>query len=123
MFHSLQINVNHALVSEENLGKYHYFQIIDNNILDELIATLAICGALIVAFTKESKEDEYIQKMRLDSLIWATILSYLILILIILFVYDFSFFTALVVNMLTIPMIFIIRFNWLLHKSQLNNEE
>lgn len=108
-----------AAVGEEALGKNYFFKIIENNILDELIAIVAIIGALIVAFTKETIEDEFIQKMRLDSLMWATIISYAVLVLIILFVYDISFFTALLVNMLTIPIIFIARFKWLLHRSKI----
>lgn len=94
-----------------------YFTFVENNFFDELIGLLLIVGGLLIAFSKQKIEDEFIVKLRLDSLLWATYINYIILIFSILFIYDMSFFYVLVANMFTILILFIIRFNWLLYKS------
>jgi hypothetical protein len=112
-------------VAKDNLFGPTYLVVMENNILDELACILFILGALLVAFSKEQAEDEYIAQIRLASLVWATYVNYAILILAILFVYDFTFFWVLVFNMFTLLTFFLIRFNWALYraKKQLAHEE
>lgn len=97
----------------------------ENNFLDESSSILAILGALFIAFSKEKSEDEFISKIRLKSLVWATYTNYAILILAILFVYDINFFFILIFNMFTLLVFFLIHFNWALYKlkNQTNDEE
>lgn len=95
-----------------------FFKIIENNILDEIIAVLILIGAIFVAFSKEKHEDEYISKIRLESLVWATYFNYAVLLLALIFVYNLVFFWVLVFNIFTILFFFIIRFNWALKKSK-----
>ena len=66
-------------------------------------------------------EDEFIMKLRLESLVWAVYVNYAILILTILFVYELHFFSILVFNMFTLLIFFAIRFNLLLKRA--NTEE
>lgn len=94
-----------------------YFTFIENNLMDEMVELLLIIGGLLVAFSKNKEEDEFISKLRLESLLWATYINYSILIFSILFIYNISFFYVLVANMFTILLLFIIRFNWVLFKS------
>lgn len=88
-----------------------FFQIIENSIVDELSALAIIIGGLFVGFSKEKIEDEFIYKLRKDSLVWAIIFNYIVLALTIIFVYELSFFNILVYNMFTPLLFFIIRFN------------
>lgn len=101
------------------------FSFIKNNIYDEITALLLIIGPIFIAFSREKSEDEYISKIRLESLVWATYVNYSIVILAILFIYNFGFIWVLISNMFTILFFFIIRFNWTLYRSkkQLRNEE
>ncbi len=99
-----------------------FFQITENSILDELIALAIIAGGLLVGFTREKVEDEYIYKLRKDSLVWAIIFNYAILILTIIFVYELAFFDVLVFNMFTPLLFFIFRFNFLKLRS-ISHEE
>lgn len=103
----------------------NYFSFVENNISDEIASSFLIIGALLIAFSKERYEDEFISKIRLESLVWATYINYAILILSIVFVYEFAFFWVLVFNMFTLLIFFIIRFNWLIYKSknQIQDEE
>lgn len=99
-----------------------FFKIIDNSILDELITLAIIIGGLLVGFTKEKVEDEFIYKLRKDSLVWALIFNYAVLIFATIFIYDFVFFDVLVFNMFTPLVFFVFRFNFLKYKS-ISHEE
>lgn len=87
-----------------------------NNIFSEIIGILIIISSLMVAFSKEVHEDEFIAKIRLESLVWATYINYAILILGLFFVYGIGFYWVMIFNMFTILLIFIIRFNWAVYK-------
>ena len=118
----LSINVL-SIYSESILGNEKgFFKITENSILDELIALAIIIGGLLVGFTKEKVEDEFIYKLRKDSLVWAIIFNYAVLAFAIIFVYELTFFDVLVFNMFTPLVFFVFRFNFLKHKS-LSHEE
>ncbi len=110
---------NHDSIFDSNRG---YFKIVEDSIVDEIIALAIIIGGLVVGFTREKVEDEFIYKLRKDSLVWAIIANYIILMLAILFVYGFTFFDVLVFNMFTPLLFFIVRFNFLKLKSDSNEE-
>lgn len=109
-----------AIFSDAN-----FFSFSENNVLDEISSILLIIGALLIAFSKEKSEDEFISKIRLESLVWATYINYVFLILAIIFVYEMTFFWVLVFNMFILLVFFLIRFNWALYKSknQISDEE
>ncbi len=105
-----------------NLFKEDIFLgMLDNNILDEILGVLMVLGSVIVAFSKEVDEDEFISKIRLESLVWAVYLNYAILLLAILFVYGLSFLWVMIFNMFTILIFFIIRFNWQIRKMRIKS--
>lgn len=99
-------------------NQWKFFNIIENNLTNEIAAILFIVAAWFVAFSKEKVEDEYISKIRLDALLWATYISYAFLIFCFIFVYDFLFFRFMTVSLFSILIIFIIRFNILLYRSK-----
>jgi uncharacterized protein YacL len=96
-----------------------------NNVSDEIAAILIIVGGILVAFSKTKEEDEYITKIRMESLIWATYVNYIVLLLAVIFVFDIGFFNVMIVNMFTILIFFIIRFHFVLFKTNkaLRHEE
>lgn len=114
-----------AFANETIFKDTSYFSFLENNILDELSCILMIIGMIFLAFSREKLEDEFISKIRLESLVWATYVNYGILILAILLVYNMSFFWVLIFNMFTLLTFFLLRFNWALFttKNQLGHEE
>jgi len=105
-------------------GKPTYFGIIENNITNEILMIVLIISGLLVAFSREKIEDEMVEKIRLDSLVWATYFNYTLLLIAILFLYESSFFTAMSVNIASLLLFFIIRFNWMLYKTnKLSSDE
>lgn len=111
-----------SIYSDPFIGNPGFFKIIENSILDELISILIIVGGLIVGFSKEKVEDEFIYKLRTNSLVWAIIFNYAVLLFTILFVYDMTFFNVLIFNMFTPLVFFVFRFNFLNYKSQSHDE-
>jgi len=119
----LQVKVL-SIFNEESLfgEKPGFFKIIKNSIVDELIALTIIIGGLLVGFTKEKVEDEFIYRLRTDSLVWALLFNCFVLILTILFVFNFTFLHVMIFNMFTPLVFFIIRFNFLKFKSDSHEE-
>jgi hypothetical protein len=105
-----------AIFINEFFGERKFFGVVENNVMDEILSVLLIISSTIVAFSKEKSEDEYISKIRLESLVWAVYVNYGILLITILFVYGLSFWTVMIFNMFTVLLFFIIRFNWQLLK-------
>ena len=94
------------------------FEWSENSIEDELASVLLIFGGLIVAFSKMKDEDEFISKIRLESLVWATWINYVILFIAVLFVFDMPFFNVMMVNMFTVLILFIFKFHYEVAKSK-----
>ena len=112
---SLDFNVP-AIFIDELFGDKHFFGIVNNNILNEILGVLTLLSSLLVAFSKEESEDEYISKIRLESLIWAVYFNYAILLISFVLIFDLAFLWVMIFNMFTIFFFFIIRFNWQIYK-------
>jgi hypothetical protein len=106
-----------ALMNEELLENTTYFSIISKNVVPTAIGVLFIIGALLVSFSKEKLEDEFIAEIRQSSLLWAVLVNYILLLLAFVFIYGLAFMNVMIYNMFTILIIFIIRFNYILYKS------
>jgi Ca2+/Na+ antiporter len=100
-------------------------KIVDTDLFDEITGILLIVGLIFLGFAKEKVEDEFISKIREESLVWSTYFNYFILILAIIFCYDMAFYWVMVFNMFTLLIFFIVRFNWVLFRSknQIKDEE
>jgi hypothetical protein len=88
-----------------------------HNLTATIAGILFLTGALMVAFAREKNEDEFISRKRLESLLWAAIINYTILMFCFLFFYGFGFMYVMIFNMFTILILFIIRFNYVLYRS------
>ena len=118
----LKVNVLSIYGKDALFGERGFFKIIENSILDEIIALCIIIGGLLVGFSRERIEDEFVYKLRKDSLVWAIIFNYIVLIFAVIFIYNFTFFDVLVFNMFTPLLFFVFRFNFLKLKSSHNEE-
>ncbi len=93
-----------GLFSEEN---YSY--------IEEILFTGWAVSLLFIAFAREKIEDEYVQTLRLQSLQWAVLANAALLLIANWSLYGEHFFRVMVYNMLTVLIIFIIRFHYVLH--------
>lgn len=87
-----------------------------NELTDEILGAGLIIGLMMLAFSKEKIEDEFVGKMRLESLLWAVYVNYILLILTFFFVYGNPFLDVIIYNMYTILIFFIGRFNFLMYR-------
>ncbi|MEI8058920.1 MAG: hypothetical protein WCG67_02085 [Ferruginibacter sp.] len=106
-----------AIANDASFGHYKYFTVVYTNITNTVIGSAFIIGAMLVSFSKEKNEDEYIAELRLSSLLWAVCCSYLLLLIAFILVYGTPFMDVMVYNMFTTLIIFITRFNYLLYKN------
>lgn len=105
-----------AIFLYELIGEKQLIGMVSNNILNEILGVLIIVSSLMVAFSKEKLEDEYISTIRLESLVWAVYVNYGILLFSFLFIFDISFLWVMIFNMFTVLLFFIVRFNWQISK-------
>jgi hypothetical protein len=108
-----------ALYNDEILGDKSHFGIISTDITNTLVGVFFILGAMMVGFSKEKQEDEYVANLRLSSLMWAVWVNYVLLLLSFIFIYGMGFFHVMIYNMFTVLIIFIGRFNVILLKNKM----
>ncbi len=119
----LTFNTFAIFYDKENMS-VGFLSIVNDNLTNEIVAVLFLTGALLVMFSKEKNEDEYIASIRLNALLWSVLVNYILLIFMFVFVYGFIFLNVMVYNMFTTLIIFIFRFNYILYKnSKLNINE
>lgn len=97
------------------------FEFTDGNFTNELAGLLLMCGLMFIAFSRRKLEDEFIAYIRLNALLWAVYANSVALVLCIVLIYGGDFFSVLIYNMYTIPVIFLLRFQYLLHKASGTN--
>ncbi|MBN8701609.1 MAG: hypothetical protein J0M08_00960 [Bacteroidetes bacterium] len=93
-----------------HLKETHWFTLIRDDFAYEILISLLIIGFFFVAFSKEKIEDEFIMRLRLNSLLTAAFMHTILIFLSNLFIYGFSFYWALTVNMFLLLLVFVIHF-------------
>ena len=94
------------------------FEESNENFTNELALVGVFISLFFIAFSREREEDEFIQKLRLDSLLVACYANTFLLILGTLVFYGFGYLEFMGYNMFTIQLIFILRFRWVLKKEK-----
>jgi len=113
-----------AIYSDEIFGKSEFFSVIKTNITGTLVGSLFIIGGLLIVFSKEKNEDEFIANLRQSSLLWAVLVNYILLLFSFVFIYGIAFMNIMLFNMFTVLIIFIVRFNYVLYRySKFNSDE
>jgi hypothetical protein len=102
-----------------------FFTLTSGNYTQTIIGVICLISLMMVAFSKEKTEDEFIWRTRMDSLLWATYINYFILIFCFIFFFGFEFLYIMIFNMFTILIFFIFRFNYILFNDgkTLKNEK
>ncbi|CAH0995452.1 hypothetical protein EMA8858_01575 [Emticicia aquatica] len=84
------------------------------NFTDEIATIGTIVGLLFIAFSKLKLEDEYVSKIRLESLQWAIYFNFVALILATIFIHGMTYFNVVIYNIFTPLIFFIVRFYYIL---------
>ena len=102
------------LNSSDNEG---LFRIIRTDLQLTIWCIIAIAGLLFVAFSRLKSEDEYITRIRFESLAWSTYLNFILLAIATILTYETDFLEILFYNMFSVLIFFIFRFHYVLYKS------
>jgi hypothetical protein len=94
------------------------FSWLGQNFTNEIGLIGVFVSLFLIAFSKEKEEDEFIQKLRLDSLLIACYVHTFILIIGTMVFYGLGYLEFMGYNMFTIQLIFIARFRWALYREQ-----
>jgi hypothetical protein len=106
-----------SLFSDDSFGNGKFFSMVHVNLTNTIVGASFIVGALLVGFTKEKNEDEFIANIRSSSLLWAVSVNYILLFIAFICVYGSAFLSVMIYNMFTVLLIFIIRFNYILYRN------
>lgn len=87
------------------------------DLFPNLFGVLIIIGGILVGFSKEKIEDEYISSIRLKSVFWSLIVTYSIVLILFLSIFGSLFFTVMILIMFLPLVLYIFRFNYLLLKK------
>jgi hypothetical protein len=104
-------------------SKQPAFRFSEIELIPNLISVLLLVGGVLVMFSKEKREDEFINLIRLHALQFAVFFNYSLLLLCILMIHGFPFFSVMVYNMFTVIIIYILRFHYLLHNNSISRNE
>lgn len=108
------LNLNHFITNDANTES-------SENYFNEFIGASFIISGLFVAFSREKDEDEYISKLRLESLVWAMYLNYILLFIALFVFYELNFLIVMSLAIFTVLLIFILRFSWQLRQFRFSN--
>ena len=90
------------------------------NYTDEIALSGIIISLLLIAFSREKQEDEFITRLRMESLQWAVLINYILLLAATWIVYQFAYIDVMMYNMLTVLLLFILRFHIVIWKNKLS---
>lgn len=92
----------------------------NQNLTDEVALTGCVLGLLMMSFARVRYEDEFIHSLRLEAWQWAVLIHFLVLLIGIWTLYDFGFLYFMICNMLTLLIIFLLRFHFMLYRHRIS---
>jgi len=113
VYENFQLSFLQLPLTDQYLNSFDFN---DKNFTNEVALSGVIVGLLLIAFSREKMEDEFINKIRLESWQWAVLINYILLLFANWLIYGTEFLQVMLYNMLTILIIFIIRFHWSLSR-------
>ncbi|MBN3581803.1 hypothetical protein JYB64_05345 [Algoriphagus aestuarii] len=90
----------------------------DENLTNELAIFSLFLSLFLISFSKEKEEDELIQKIRLDSILFGCYGYFLLNIIAAFLFYDTDYLSFMFFNMFSLPILFIIRFRWVMFQQR-----
>ncbi len=90
----------------------------DENLTNELAILGLFVSLFFISFSKEREEDELIQKIRLDSILFGCYGYFLLNINSAFLFYGADYLSFMFFNMFSLPILFIIRFRWVMFQQR-----
>lgn len=93
------------------------FNFEDRNLTNEVAILGLLVSLFFISFSKEKNEDEYIQKLRLDSILIACYGYFFLNVIGTVLFYGLDYLSFIFFNMFSIPVFFILRFRWVMFRQ------
>lgn len=110
----LNIEVSDFIFGRLNSSKIRIGTI--NNLADEISGILILLSGLALMFCAEKDEDELVGILRLNAMYWSISLNIILLCICIILFYDTLFFLVMMFNMISVPILFLLKFQWSLYR-------
>ena len=91
--------------------------------LDEVCVVGLTLGLLFIVFARERQEDEYIASLRTKAWVWAVYVSYVLLVIGTLLLYDEEYLYFVLGDAFVLPLVFIGKYRWMLYQSRRENHD
>ncbi|MBL7998030.1 MAG: hypothetical protein JNL32_05275, partial [Candidatus Kapabacteria bacterium] len=88
------------------------FEVEKQELFMELMGVLGIASALVIAFTREKVEDEFVFELRKQSLVWAVVVHYIVFVIGLLFINGGLFLSFEHCSIINPVLFYIIRFRY-----------
>lgn len=108
---------------EENWDNFNIYPRIAHAGWFEMMMAFMSVGCVFVAFSKERDEDECISQIRMQSLVWASMVNTVLVLLSTLFIYGGAYLTCMAIYPFSTFLFFMIKYNIALYKFRKSNEE
>lgn len=112
-----------AIYSPPFFGPAVWFGWEENNWIDEITVIMLAVSMLLLAFSREKDEDEYIAHLRLKSIVWAIKGNVALLIGATLFIFGYAYANFAWIYMFSMFMLYLIKFNHSLYKFRRSSHE
>ncbi|MEP0711532.1 hypothetical protein [Algoriphagus sp.] len=117
-FLALSIEFEFAWLQLNGIRESSLLDSADENFTNELAIVGLFLSLFFIAFSKEKLEDEYIQKIRLDSILFACYGYFILNVIGAVAFYGLGYFSFMLFNMFSIPVLFIVRFRWIMFRQR-----
>ncbi|MHA7128451.1 hypothetical protein [Algoriphagus namhaensis] len=118
LFLSVYLEYEISWLEIEGIREAGFLEDSNENFTNELAILGTFISLFLIAFSKEKEEDEYIQKLRLESLLVAFYIYSGVLILSTLFFFGFLYLEFLGYNLFLLQILFIVRFRWVMYRQK-----
>ena len=102
-----------AVISHEG-----WFCMTESSLIEEIAMLVLLASLVFIALSREQDEDEMTAHIRMQSFVWSTWATSIVLALGILFVYDLEFLTFMFLTMYLYLMLYIVKFNLAMHRER-----
>lgn len=104
-----------SIVSFDIFSPVQWFKPIETDGMRQIAIVTFMVSLLLIAFSREKEEDEYIEFLRSQSMRWSILTSSVITIIATLFVYNMAYLYFVFINIYLILILFIIKYRIKLH--------
>ncbi|UZD23833.1 hypothetical protein PBT90_10575 [Algoriphagus halophytocola] len=117
-FYAMSAEFEFSWLQIDGVRETGLFESADENLTNEVAIISLFLSLFFIAFSKEKLEDEYIQKIRLDSILFACYGYFLLNVIGALLFYGVDYLSFMMFNMFSIPVLFVLRFRWVMFRQR-----